>query len=87
MFRCGSSLRRRLAIERHPHRAVKEILGARDQALDFVRTQDDGETAGRFGYGRSSFMSRRFNTRRKKNRSAAISATTVPTASFRSSSR
>jgi kynurenine 3-monooxygenase len=38
-------------------------------------------------YGRSSFMSRRFNTRRKKNRRAAITATTVPTCSFRSSSR
>jgi hypothetical protein len=32
-------------------------------------------------------MSRRFKTRRKKNRRAATTATTVPTCSFRSSSQ
>jgi hypothetical protein len=43
---------------------VIEILRARDQALHFFRAEDHGSVLHRFGYGRSSFMSRRFNTRR-----------------------
>jgi len=31
-------------IERHQHRAVKEILGARDEALHFLGAEDDGQT-------------------------------------------
>jgi hypothetical protein len=72
-------------VERQEHRAVIEILGGRDQSSPGLRTT--GKRGRCFGYGRSSFMSRRFKTRTKKNRRAAIWATTVPTASFRSSSK
>ena len=47
---CSSSLRRRpAAIQRHQHRAVKEILGARDQPLHFVRAEDDRQPARTLG--------------------------------------